>query len=124
MQRPHVSMSADRPLRVGVIGVGWAGQHHLAAYHELPGVEVLAIAGMEEPVLQETGARYAAKHLVPRWEDLLDVHGLDAVSVAVPTFLHAPIAIAALERGVHTLTEKPMARNAEEADAMVAAAQR
>src|SRR3954469_20683642 len=47
---------------------------------------------------------------------------LDAVSVAVPTFLHAPVAIAALERGLHVLAEKPIARTVEEADAMVAAA--
>ena len=41
-----------------------------------------------------------------------------------PTFLHAPITLAALERGLHALTEKPMARNAAEADAMVAAARK
>jgi predicted dehydrogenase len=107
---------------VGVVGVGWAGQQHLAAYHDMPHAEIVAIAGQEEPVLRETGARYGVDRLVPGWEDLLEVDGLDAVSIAVPTFLHAPIAFAALERGIHTLTEKPMARNGEEADAMVAAA--
>ena len=59
---------------------------------------------------------------VARWEDLLDLDGLDAVSVAVPTFLHAPIAIAALERGIHVLCEKPIALNGPQADAMVQAA--
>ena len=44
------------------------------------------------------------------------------MSVCVPTFLHAPIAIAALERGIHVLSEKPMALNGEEASAMVEAA--
>ena len=57
-----------------------------------------------------------------RWEDLLEVDGLDAVSVAVPTFLHAPISIAALERGLHVLCEKPIARTVDEAAAMVQAA--
>ena len=46
---------------------------------------------------------------VARWEDLLELDGLEAISVAVPTFLHAPIAIAALERGLHVLSEKPIA---------------
>jgi predicted dehydrogenase len=44
--------------------------------------------------------------------------------VAVPTFLHAPIAVAALERGIHVLSEKPIARNAAEGRAMVDAARK
>ena len=109
-------------LRVGVIGLGWAGQQHIAAYDALPGAQVAAIAGLEEPMREELAARYRIEHQLARWEDLLDLDGLDAVSVAVPTFLHAPIAIAALERGIHVLCEKPIALNGPEADAMVQAA--
>jgi predicted dehydrogenase len=111
-------------LRAGVVGVGWAGQQHVAAYDALPGVEVAAIAGLEEPAREALARRYAIERHVARWEDLLDLGGLDAVSVAVPTFLHAPIAIAALERGIHVLCEKPIARSATEADAMVQAARK
>jgi predicted dehydrogenase len=110
------------PLRVGVIGLGWAGQQHLAAYDAHPGVEIVALAGLEAPRRAKLAAQYAIEHAVARWEDLLELDGLDAVSVAVPTFLHAPIAIGALDRGVHVLCEKPIALNADEADAMVAAA--
>jgi predicted dehydrogenase len=53
---------------------------------------------------------------------MLELDGLDAVSVAVPTFLHERIAVAALERGLHVLSEKPMARSVEEARTMVEAA--
>ena len=109
-------------LRVGVVGLGWAGQQHIAAYDALPGAQVAAIAGLEEPMREELAARYRIEHHIARWEDLLDLDGLDAVSVAVPTFLHAPIAIAALERGIHVLCEKPIALNGPEADAMVRAA--
>jgi predicted dehydrogenase len=109
-------------LRVGVIGVGWAGQQHLAAYDVLPGVEIAAIAGLEEPVRAELAEQYGVERHVARWEDLLEEPRLDAVSVAVPTFLHAPITTAALERGLHVLCEKPIARSVGEADAMVAAA--
>jgi predicted dehydrogenase len=112
----------DETLRVGVIGVGWAGHQHLGAYQALPGVDIVALAGLEDAVREELADRYAVEHSVARWEDLLDVDGLDAVSVAVPTFLHAPISIAALERGIHVLSEKPMARSVEEATAMVEAA--
>jgi predicted dehydrogenase len=105
-------------IRVGVIGVGWAGQQHIAACHELPGAEVTAIAGLEERVRTALAEEYGVERHVARWEDLLELDGVDAVSVAVPTFLHAPIAIAALERGLHVLCEKPMARDAAEAAAM------
>jgi predicted dehydrogenase len=112
------------PLRVGVIGLGWAGQQHLAAYSALPDVTVVAIAGKET----ELGARLASEYAVPQvfedWEDLVALEGLDAVSVAVPTFLHAPIAIAALQRGLHVLSEKPIARTGDEGQLMVDAARR
>jgi predicted dehydrogenase len=111
-------------LRVGVVGLGWAGRQHIEAYGDLPGTEVVAIAGLEEDIRASLAAEHAVEHEVARWEDLLDVDGLDAVSVAVPTFLHAPITIAALERGLHVLCEKPLARTYAEAEAMVQAARR
>jgi predicted dehydrogenase len=109
-------------IRVGVVGVGWAGQQHLAAYDALPGVEIAALAGLEEPVRAALAGKYGIERQVDRWEELLAVDGLDAVSVCVPTFLHAPIAIAALERGLHVLSEKPIARTEAEARSMVDAA--
>jgi predicted dehydrogenase len=109
-------------VRVGVIGVGWAGQRHLEAYDALAGVETVALAGLEEPIRAALAAQYGIERHVPRWEDLLELDGIDAVSVAVPTFLHAPIAIAALGRGLHVLSEKPIARNESEARSMVEAA--
>jgi predicted dehydrogenase len=116
--------STEPTLRVGVIGVGWAGQQHLDAYDALPGVEIAALAGLEDTVRQELAAEYGIERQVPRWEDLLEQPGLDAVSVCVPTFLHAPITVAAFERGLHVLCEKPIARTVAEAQAMVDAARR
>jgi predicted dehydrogenase len=110
--------SRDDVLHTGVIGVGWAGRQHIAAYDTLPGVELVAIAGLEERMRTELAGRFGVDRHVARWEDLLDTEGLDAVSVAVPTFLHAQIAIAALERGLHVLSEKPIARTVAEATSM------
>ncbi len=105
-----------------MIGVGWAGHQHADAYAKLPGVELAGIAGLEEPVRTALAERHGVERHVDRWEELLEDDSLDVVSVAVPTFLHAPIAIAALERGLHVLSEKPIARTVEEAEAMVGAA--
>ncbi len=113
-----------KELRVGVVGIGWAGQQHLMAYNALEGVRIVALAGMEQELRDSLQAEYSIPDAFADWKDMLDHGGLDAVSVAVPTFLHAPISIAALERGIHVLSEKPIARNAVEGQAMVDAARK
>jgi predicted dehydrogenase len=112
------------PLRVGVVGLGWAGQQHLAAYHSQPDTEIIALAGLEDGPRAKLAAKYSIEHAVADWKDLLKVEGLDAVSVCVPTFLHAPIAVAALKRGLHVLSEKPIALDATQAQRMVRAARK
>jgi predicted dehydrogenase len=109
-------------VKTGVVGVGWAGQQHIKAYAAMEGVELVGIAGLEEETRSDLAAEFAVPVSVARWEELLEVDGLEAISVAVPTFLHAPIATAALSRGLHVLSEKPIALNGEQAEAMVAAA--
>ena len=111
-----------RPLRVGVVGLGWPGTTHLTAYGALPGVEVVALAGLEADRLAALGAEHRVPHLYREWEGLVARDDLDIVSVCVPNFLHAPIAIAALEGGRHVLCEKPLARTGAEAETMVRAA--
>ncbi len=114
--------SPRKTLRVGVVGIGWAGQQHLNSYVRLDGVEVVAIAGMETDLLGELAQTHNVPNAFERWEDMIEAGGLDAISVAVPTFLHAPIAIAALQAGIHVLSEKPIARSGDEAQSMVDAA--
>ena len=109
-------------MKVGVVGVGWAGQQHIKAYSAREDVDLVGIAGLEEDSREQLAAEFGVAHSVARWEDLLELDGLEAISVAVPTFLHAPIALAALERGLHVLCEKPIALNGDEAQRMVAAA--
>ncbi|MBK0330756.1 Gfo/Idh/MocA family oxidoreductase [Brachybacterium sp. MASK1Z-5] len=114
--------SQNTPIRAGVVGIGWAGQQHMAAYDAAPGVELVAIAGMEDDVRAELSERYGIEATYRDWESMIARGDLDVVSVAVPTFLHAPIAIGALRAGAHVLSEKPIARTGEEGQAMVDAA--
>lgn len=109
-------------LRVGVVGLGFAGQAALRGFLELPGVEVVGLAGLETDKLAELGREHQIPHLYERWEGLLARDDLDAVSVATPNHLHEPIAVAALEGGRHVLCEKPLARSGVEAEKMVQAA--
>lgn len=114
----------DTPLRVGVVGLGFGGSSALKGYHAIPNVRIVALAGLEKDRLKQLGDKYEIPHLYEQWEDLLARDDLDAVSVATPTVLHAPISIAALDRGLHVLCEKPLARTAAEGVEMVQAAER
>ncbi|MET9268662.1 Gfo/Idh/MocA family oxidoreductase [Kribbella sp. NPDC003557] len=111
----------DQKLRVGVVGLGFAGRTALEAFSELPDVEVIALAGLEKDILTSLGEKHGVPHLYEKWEDLLETPGLEAVSIGTPTQLHAPIALKALQKGLHVLSEKPLARTVAEGTAMVEA---
>jgi predicted dehydrogenase len=119
-------MSGLDRLRVGVIGLGWAGQQHLAGYADAADVDLVALAGMEADALRRLGDLYGIPddRRYTNWRDLIDHGQVELLSIAAPTSLHAPIAVAALDAGMHVLCEKPMAENADTAGRMVEAAER
>lgn len=113
---------ADR-LRAGVIGLGWAGQQHMIGYLAAPDTDLVALAGMETDLLASLGEAHGVDLRYTDWREMIDQTDLDVVSICTPTSLHAPMALAALEAGVHVLSEKPMAQNADVAATMVGAAE-
>ena len=110
-------------IRVGVIGLG-IGRHHIRGFQTHPAAEVVALADLDEARLDEIGAQYGVDKRYPSGEQMLEQEALDVVSVATPNKFHRSLTIAALEAGCHVLCEKPMAMNAEEARAMLAAAEK
>jgi predicted dehydrogenase len=112
----------SKSLRVGVVGLGYAGDQHLKNFARMPNVEAVALAGLEEERLRELGGLYGVQDLYKSWEDLVARDDLDVVSIGAPNHLHAPIAIAALKGGKHVLCEKPLARTGAEAEGIVRAA--
>ncbi len=114
-------MTGSAPLRAGVVGLG-VGRGHMRAYSELDGVELVALAGQEPDQLAELGADFGVRRLYPDWATMITEGDLDVISVATPTALHAPIAIAALDAGIHVLSEKPMAESLTSARSMADAA--
>lgn len=112
-------MKNGHPIRVGVVGVGYVGQHHARIYSEMAGVELVGVVDIDETRLQELGARYRIQ-LCRDYRELLG--RVDAVSVAVPTLLHYSIAREFLERGVDVLVEKPIAQYLAQADELVGVA--
>ena len=88
-----------------MVGLGWAGQQHMAAYAELAGVDLVALAGLEPDQLAKLGDQYgiAPDRLFTDWADLVGHGELDVVSIATPTTLHHPVVVAALDAGLHVL---------------------
>ena len=113
-------MTQER-IRVGVIGAG-VGALHLAAYTEMPRVEMIALAGLDDDRVRRVAEEYHVPQTFRDYEDLLAAPGIDAVSICLPNALHAPVTIAALRAGKHVLVEKPLARTAAEGREMISAA--
>ena len=96
------------PLRVGVLGLGSMGRHHVRNARNTEGFELVAVA-------DPGGDRFGVAGSLPVLESvsaMIEV-GIDAAIVAVPTVFHEEAALALAEAGVHTLVEKPLAASVE-----------
>jgi len=115
------SPAGDRELRVGLIGLGSMGRNHLRVLGLAERTTLAAVADPDPDALAAataaTGAQGFAEPLA-----LIAESDLDAVVIAAPTTTHLPLALAAIERGIAVLVEKPLAATPSEADAIVAAA--
>ncbi|MBN2394160.1 MAG: Gfo/Idh/MocA family oxidoreductase [Anaerolineae bacterium] len=121
-------------LKVGILGMGGMGWYHARRYPSVPNAQIVAIADIvperlevkeavsvnladEKTVLDlSQAARYGEA------VDLIAQADVDVVDICLPTDLHAPYAIKALEAGLHVLCEKPMALSGADCNRMIAAA--
>ncbi|MDM8098807.1 Gfo/Idh/MocA family protein [Oceanobacillus oncorhynchi] len=111
-------------LKIAVIGCGSIAKHrHLPEYAANKHVEITAVCDIVGERAEEAAVKYEAKAYTD-YKELLKQDDIDAVSVCLPNYLHAPVSVDALNAGKHVLCEKPMATSAEEADQMIEAAQR
>ncbi|KNY07949.1 Gfo/Idh/MocA family protein [Microbacterium sp. GCS4] len=114
-------------LRIGIIGTGGIADAHIRGYLAFPeDCEIVALADVI-PAKAAQKAEAFALDAVQAFDDpltMIAAGGLDIVSIATPPSTHAPLAIAALDAGIHVLVEKPMAPSLEECDAMLAAQER
>lgn len=110
-------------VRIGVIGLGGIAQNgHLPHYAKHPHVELVAVSDVNGDRAREVAARFDAQQFYDSPEAMLAEAKLDAVSICTWTAGHAPLTIAALQRGMDVLVEKPMTSNTADAEAMVKAA--
>ncbi len=111
------------------------GRMHDRCWRALPDVRIAAVCDPDAAALKDGGGPRGNIAGASESVDLLDVavldpaelfahEQLDAVSITVPTYLHADVSVRALEAGVHVLCEKPMALSSTEGQRMVDAAAR
>jgi UDP-N-acetylglucosamine 3-dehydrogenase len=110
-------------VRAGVIGLGAMGRHHARVWSEIAQAQLVAVADADAHAVERaTRGRTLTGFTDPA--AMFDAVELDAVSIAVPTNHHEEVAVAAMERGIAVLIEKPLAGDAASARRIIAAAER
>jgi len=99
------------------------GRNHVRVYREIEGVELVGVADQHAQTAAKVGATFAAPHYTD-YLQMLDECKPDLVTLAVPTVLHYEIGVELIERGIHLLIEKPIARTLEEGEKLVELARR
>ena len=109
--------------RIGIIGAGSIARAvNLPHLQAIPGVEVVAVSNSTIASAERIATDFGIPEVVDHWTSLVGRDDLDAIWIGTPPVLHAPISIAALERGKHVFCQARMAADLTEARAMLAAA--
>ena len=109
----------SKTIRAGVIGAGAIGLLHMESWKKHPHVELVAVAEINPQRRNEAIERYPEMKGYDDYREMLKDKALDAVSIGVPNYLHAPVALDAIRAGKHVMLDKPMATSAAEAQTIV-----
>ena len=122
--------STNSPLGVAIIGYAFMGKAHsqawrnAGAFFDTPAYEQKLLVGRDAGQAAAAAARYGWQESTTNWRDVLTRDDIHVVDICSPGYLHAEMAIAALEAGKHVLVEKPLANTLAQAQAMAEAARR
>ncbi len=115
-----------KKLNVGLIGAGFMGKAHSLAYVAMPmffwpapAIPVRkTIVDVSDSIAAEAAQRFGFEKSTSDWRSVVEDPEIDIIDIATPNHLHAEIAIAAAGAGKHIISEKPLARNGDEAKTM------
>lgn len=112
-------------MRVGVIGIGYIGIHHLRNLHRLMKENLIdkLYASDIDLSKKRLAEKYDAK-FYQSYEEMLEKEDLDAISIAVPTIYHEEVSLKAMQNGVHVLIEKPFTYSIDSALKIIDVAKR
>ena len=111
------------PVAVAVVGAGWGGRY-LQALERHPLADVVAVCAATEASARRLAGSSTTRRWYTDFERMLDIEEIEGVVIATPNDLHYPIAMSALQHGVHVMCEKPLALNARQAGEMAETAER
>src|SRR4051812_1211359 len=112
-------------IRVGILGCGKIARLHAQGYKTASDLCQVVVCCDEYSIeLAQNMAKDFGAAVTNRWQDVIERNDVDAVSICMPPYQHAEIALAAAAAGKHVLVEKPMAMDMAECKQMVAAAEK
>jgi predicted dehydrogenase len=114
---------AEKRIRAGIVGLGLVATSHLNGYRAHPNAEVGAVCDTNRARAEEFASRHSIPAVYSSLEDMLADPSLNAIDIATPTFLHAPMSTAAARAGRHVHCEKPFCTSVAEGVAACEAAQ-
>ncbi|WOH19352.1 Gfo/Idh/MocA family oxidoreductase [Paenarthrobacter sp. GOM3] len=124
----HSSLPSNQPLGVAAIGYAFMGKAHsnawrnVASFFDVPAFEQKVLVGRDATQVAEAAAKYGWAESATDWRSVIERDDIHIIDICAPGWMHAEIAIAALEAGKHVLVEKPLANTLAEAELMTAAA--
>jgi len=107
-------------VRIGVIGLGNMGSHHVAYMDSLDGARLTAVCDANPAAADRVAQRFPSVAKFTKYEDLLASATCDSILIATPHYQHPLITDAAFTKGLHVLCEKPVATTLADAKAIVA----
>src|SRR5260370_11236720 len=113
----------ENPVRIGIIGAGFARTTQIPGFKTCEGARIVAIASARREHAEEVAREFDIEHVESDWRALIARDDIDLVSIVTPVITHCEMTLAALDRGKAVLCEKPMAMNADEARRMMERAQ-
>jgi predicted dehydrogenase len=111
-------------LNIGVIGFGYWGPNLVRNFSAVPDARVHSVADLDERRLALVKTRYPAIEVTTDFQTLLTSPDIDAVTIATPVSSHYDLTPQALVRGKHVFVEKPITEPAEQAERLVAEAEK
>lgn len=100
---------------MGIVGAGFVGPHHIDAVRRLGYVDVIGVAGSSQASAEKKAEALGARRAYGSYEALLNDPDIQVVHNATPNYLHYPVNAAAIARGKHVISDKPLAMTAAEA---------
>lgn len=111
-----------RILRVALVGCGQIADAHLQEMRKIPGVEIVGVCDRLLPLAEQAAARFGVQGVFSDLAQMLESSRPQVLHIATPPHTHRGMALAAFAAGVHAYIEKPFSIDAQEADAILAAA--